>query len=415
MRILFVTNYYPPSDYGWGYMQLCEEVTDGLSARGHDVAVLTSTRRDGPEPPRPYPVHRLLTIDPNWNNGRSAAWDFFVGRRQREREAVRHLRRLVEEFRPDVIFVWHYIGLSRVMLKEAEDLPDVEVAYYLAGYHPELPDEYMAYWQRPPVHPVAKVLKRPLAHLALGQLRREGKPIELEYENVICVSRYVRDRLVSQDLIPSSAVVIHNGIDLEQFSVDGYRREFSDSVSLLYAGRLEPDKGVHHILEALGLLTAECRSRIERLAIVGEGKEGYISRLTNLTENLALNHLVDFESPVPRHQMPDLLKRFEVLILPSSLEALSRMMQEGMAMGLLVIGTTTGGSGELLVHERTGLVFEADNPKSLAAQFRRALDNPGLAEELAQAGQGQVKKHFNIERTVEEIEAYLYALAGEQV
>jgi glycosyltransferase involved in cell wall biosynthesis len=83
-------------------------------------------------------------------------------------------------------------------------------------------------------------------------------------------------------------------------------------------------------------------------------------------------------------------------------------------MGLLVIGTTTGGSGELLVHERTGLVFEAGNPESLAAQFRRALNNPGLAEELAQAGQEQVKKHFNIERTVKDIEKYLRDLVKGQ-
>jgi len=31
VRILFITSYYPPSNRGWGYMQLCEEVADGLA------------------------------------------------------------------------------------------------------------------------------------------------------------------------------------------------------------------------------------------------------------------------------------------------------------------------------------------------------------------------------------------------
>ncbi len=44
MRILFITNYFPPSNYGWVYMQLCEEVAEGLADRGHELAVLTSTQ-----------------------------------------------------------------------------------------------------------------------------------------------------------------------------------------------------------------------------------------------------------------------------------------------------------------------------------------------------------------------------------
>ena len=32
MKILVITSYYPPSRLGWGYMQLCEEVTDRLAA-----------------------------------------------------------------------------------------------------------------------------------------------------------------------------------------------------------------------------------------------------------------------------------------------------------------------------------------------------------------------------------------------
>lgn len=66
MKILFIANYYPPSRYGWGYMQRCKEVADGLAARGHEIAVLTSTQRNGPEVVRPYPVHRLLNIEPDW-------------------------------------------------------------------------------------------------------------------------------------------------------------------------------------------------------------------------------------------------------------------------------------------------------------------------------------------------------------
>jgi len=410
LRILFITNYYPPSDCGWGYMQLCEEVADGLSARGHNIAVLTSTRCDGPEITRPYPVHRSLTIDPDWHSGKSAAWQFFVGRRQREREAVAHLMHLVDGFQPQVIFIWHAIGLPRVLLRAAEQQPGVVTAYYLAGYLPELPDEYTAYWQADPVRGSARLFKRLLAKAALAMLRREGKPILLKYEHVICVSGYVQQRLVDQGLIPAGSVVVHNGVDVCRFASSRLGRSFDGGLKLLCAGRLEPDKGAHHVIEALGLLDRNQRDFVDHLAIVGDGQPEYLAQLQTLVKQYGLSDRVHFTPPVARDRMPQLLDDFDVLVLPSALEALSRMMQEAMAMGLLVIGTTTGGSGELLVHEQTGLMFKAGNAQSLARQLESAITHPDLAARLATAGQEWVRESFRIDQTVDSIEDYLQKL-----
>jgi glycogen(starch) synthase len=111
--------------------------------------------------------------------------------------------------------------------------------------------------------------------------------------------------------------------------------------------------------------------------------------------------------------MPEKMADYDVLILPSEYqEPISRAMQEAMAMGLLVIGTETGGSGELLVHEETGLVFEAADAQSLAQRLRRALDDAESAAALARAGQARVRNEFNIDLTVDRIEAYLQTLFG---
>lgn len=414
MRILFVTNYYPPFSYGWGYMQLCEEVAEGLFDRGHDIAVLTSTHCDSDETVHPYPVHRLLRMDPDWYSGKSAAWQFFVGRRQRERRAVAHLRQLVGKFRPDVTFIWHYIGLPRVLLLEAEQMPDLTVAYYLAGYHPELPNEYIAYWKAQPIHWAARLLKRPLARVSLGMLAREGKPLSPRYENVICVSKYVRHRLVSQGLISANAVVIHNGVDLSCFSPDMQNGPGFASAGLrcLVAGAVKPEKGAHTVIEALARLRAGDGSREVTLTILGDGPAAYLAYLQERASANCLQEVVEFRSTVPREQMPEVLTRYNTLILPSEYdEPLARAVQEAMAMGLLVIGTTTGGSGELLMHERTGLVFEPGNPESLATQLSRALNEPEPAARLAEAGQQAVREHFDIRHTIEQIEGYLLGLA----
>ena len=244
----------------------------------------------------------------------------------------------------------------------------------------------------------------------LRQLKQEGKPVPLSYQNVICVSDYVRRRLTSAGLIPNNAVVIHNGIDLFFFTSQRPPRTFAHATKLLYAGRLEADKGIHHIIEALGKVRQKAEAAEVSLTIVGDGELDYIAHCQILIEKLELSTCVTLLPPVPRDKMPALLDTYDILILPSKLEALSRMMQEAMAMGLLVIGTTTGGSGELLVHEQTGLVFEAANAHSLAQQLQRAFHEPKLSARLAQTGQARVCREFSIDQTINKVEAYLQGL-----
>ncbi len=76
-------------------------------------------------------------------------------------------------------------------------------------------------------------------------------------------------------------------------------------------------------------------------------------------------------------------------------------------MGLLVIGTTTGGSGELLVDGDTGLVFEPGDAGSLARQLGRAVADPDLCRRLADRGYEVVRACFDIKGTVSGVERYL--------
>jgi glycogen synthase len=411
MRILVITSYFPPSRLGWGYMQLCEEVTDGLATRGHHLAVLTSTARDGSEIERRYPVHRLLEIDPDWNAKQSAAWQFFAERRSREGRALAHLQQVCASLQPDIIFIWDAIGLPRALLLAAERYAPATTVYYFANYLPELPDEYLAYWQREPATTIGKLTKGALGRVALAQLRREGKPVPLQYRHTICVSQYLRQRFVSKGLIPESAVVIHNGVDLAIFSTP--RSDFSalpaKPLRCLVAGRVVPDKGIHTVIEAFGLLSQrdETRGQVS-LTILGDGLADYLHTLRQRVAALGLEALVQFMAPVQRAQMPEILAQHDALLLPSEYaEPIARSMQEAMAMGLLVIGTITGGSGELLRHEQNGLVFPPADVPALATQVARAATTPGLRARLASQGQQDVRARFDIRMTVEKIEDYL--------
>ncbi|MCP4423361.1 MAG: glycosyltransferase family 4 protein [Chloroflexi bacterium] len=414
MRILFITAYYPPCDYGWGYMRVCEQVADGLHHRGHDIAILTSTCRHGDEF-KPYPAYRSLHIDPDWTLRQPAMWQFFVGRKSREQQDVAHLHRRVDEFAPDVIFVWHAHGLSRAMLQAAEALSGISTVYYFANYLPELPDEYIHYWQGKPQFFPARLLKGILAKIALRILSREGKPIRLKYPHSISVSSYVRQRLLTQALVSADAVVIPNGVDLTVFNTAvSATNANGKTLKCVVAGRVAEEKGIHTLLHAFGLLHQQKQLEHIHLNIFGDGPEEYKAKLSQIVTKCELQDFVSFQAPVSIQEMPEIYSQHDVLFLPSEWhEPLSCTMLEAMASGLLVIGTTTGGSGEALFHEKTGLVFNAGDPQSLAEEIMTALENPVQVQDLAQAGQREVIENFNIQGSVERIEAHLLTLTQE--
>jgi glycosyltransferase involved in cell wall biosynthesis len=78
-----------------------------------------------------------------------------------------------------------------------------------------------------------------------------------------------------------------------------------------------------------------------------------------------------------------------------------------MASNMVVIGTTTGGTSEILSDGITGLTFPAGDADALSRQIQQLLREPGLAGRLAVAGRQRVLSYFNLERMVNEIEAYL--------
>jgi glycosyltransferase involved in cell wall biosynthesis len=174
---------------------------------------------------------------------------------------------------------------------------------------------------------------------------------------------------------------------------------------MLYAGRLSPDKGVHTILEALGLLLRANPEAAIRLSLYGVGTSRYETSLFEQAKVLGIEQLVEFKGLVPRQQMPAVFAQHDVLVFPSIwAEPLARILQEAMACELVVIGTSTGGTCEILQDGENGLVFEAGDSAMLAEKISLIADDLFLRKKLAKAARRTVEERFSLDRMVSEIE-----------
>jgi glycosyltransferase involved in cell wall biosynthesis len=407
LRILFISNYYPPYEVG-GYEQLCRDVAMRLTERGHQVQILTSDRgvRQAGFSPNPN-IHRLLRFVPDYDARLSAGLQFFLTRRRDEAHNLQSMRHVLQQFDPDAIFTWNLYGLPKAIALEAEAAPRAGIAYWLAGESPAEPDEFEQYWRRGARNPIVRPFKSMVAALALALLHAERKPARPQLQHVAVVSEFIRQQGITRGVLPEHTQVIYNGVELQVFQRPA-RTAADGALTLLQAGRVSIDKGVHTTIEAIGRLTKECGTSNIRLIVAGSGPQEYAASLHHIAAQYGITDKVSFLGWLPRDKMPQVMAQCEVLVLPTeNQEPFARVVLEAMASGLTVISTLTGGSGEVVQQGVTGLTFPPGDSAALAQQIQRLATDSQLRLRLAIAAQQLVLERFSLDRMVDSCERLL--------
>ena len=424
MRILFLTNLYPPVGNG-GFEKWCQEVADGFHQRGHAVTVLTThNRRDQVRRPEPDWVYRVLHMEMEFGT-LVHSMSFFTSRRARQQENLACLRQHMTSFNPDLVFIWGMWNLHHSLPVLAEQLLPGRVVYYMADYWPTLPSQHELYWQAPAQNWMNRLPKGVLKPIARHILNRE-QPAKPQFSRVIFPSTFLRDEFARLGVPAHETAVILGAIDTRPFgSENGFGSRAAGSAmangsaeerpfSLLYAGRLSPEKGIETALAALSELVRQPGLPKVRLAIAGTGERGYENQLRQLVMELSLDKYVSFLGRVEKEVMPDLYRQFDVFLFTSTWqEPFGRVLVEALASGVAVVGTATGGAAEILVEygqgrpDENALTYAPGDASGLAAQIVCLIEQPALRQRLVENGRRLALEKFDISRMVGEIEAYL--------
>jgi glycosyltransferase involved in cell wall biosynthesis len=322
------------------------------------------------------------------------------------------VRQVIEVERPDAALIWGMWNIPRAVPALVEELLPKRVAYYFCDYWPSLPSAYLQRWEEGARRSIAALPKRIAGLYFRRRLIREPQQV-LRLERPICVSQAVRSILVSKGVPVQHAAVIYGGTQLDVPHVERCEEQTPGaSLKLMYLGRLEQTKGVHTAIAAMALLGRETELKVT-LDIYGAGDADYTAKLGAQIARLALHDRVRLRGRIPPHEVPALLTTYDALLFPSEWEEpFARTVLEAMAAGLTVVGTTTGGTGELLVESETGLTFPAGDAHRLAQQVERIARHPQLSRQLAARGRARVQEHFSFARMVNALEQELVLLAS---
>lgn len=407
MRILFLSNFYPPASRG-GYEQWCQEVLDGLRSKGHAVEVITSEHgKSRLRSPDPVWVHRSLHLEMEIASLKNA-FRFFTHRKNREQENLQYIKKFIEQFKPDVVLIWGMWNLHYSIPALIEKQMAGRVVYYMGDYWPTLPNQFENYWNAPPRSFLTGLPKLLLKPFAQAILVREKRP-NIKLEHVLFPSVFMQNEFKQKGIVPTHAKIVYGAIDTKPYA--NSNQKHGDGLSLLYIGRLSQEKGVHTAIQAVGTLGRDHGFQNIKLTIVGDGEPEYEAYLRQLAMQENVASFVTFVPAQPKETLPALYQQFDIFLFTSIWpEPFGRVIVEAMASGLVVIGTPVGGAAEILKADENALAFTPDDPISLAQQLQKLSESPALYTQLAKAGRESAVGQFDLPRMTNEIEAYLQTL-----
>jgi glycosyltransferase involved in cell wall biosynthesis len=227
----------------------------------------------------------------------------------------------------------------------------------------------------------------------LGSSRRALTGMAFAARWVDCVACVADDgarRAADEGIDASKIQTIWNGIDLDRFAFRGP----APGGPAVVVARLSPEKDVETLLRATSIVARQMPEF--RLEIAGDGPNR--SGLEVLAKELNLGERARFLGRVD--DVPALLGRASMLVLPSRMEGISLTLLEAMARGLPCVATRVGGNPEVVIDDQTGLLVPPGNPKALAHAIQTLWNDPERAEALGRAGRARAERHFDIRRTV---------------
>lgn len=213
-------------------------------------------------------------------------------------------------------------------------------------------------------------------------------------DKIICISDALHADF-AKNVSDDKLVTIHNAIEPSYTTEPGLKKN-KKTFDLIHTGRLVPDKGHTDSIGALDILKKKGYTDIV-LHIVGSSPPNghlnwYSKKLNeyiaerNLEDNVVLHGEVD--------NMGSIRSDMDIELVCSIFETFGRVTVEGMRAGLLVIGSNTGATPEIIEDMNTGVLYEQGNCQDLADKIEYMYLNRQTMTEIARRGSEYSKTHF---------------------
>ena len=399
MRILYISNEYPPDTGFGGIGTYTKHAAEGMAARGHCVYVLSRSLHIGHQ----CTINGVTVI-------RIAPESFPLP----EGKLWYPFRIFCYKHFPHVLV---RLAWSNGVRNALERLQDSGIRFDIIEY-PECGAEGLRISGQTgkliarlhtPWHIIQKFdeIKEPAGdHIFLPIFeKRSVRKAAL----VTCPSEALA-RIVNQQWKCNDIKVVNNPIPSGKYSQ-------TSGGGWIYTGRVERRKGVHILIQAYAALCKTHSPPVLKLIgrAYGDLRDGssYGDWIKRLIDQLSIKNRVQWIEGLPLDDVRRHLLSSSVAFFPSLWENFPYSSLEAMACGLAVVASDCGGYPEMIKSGKNGILVKSDSVDDLLGAMHQMMENPYLVNKLGEDARKRVSVSFdsqNICRTMEEI--YLQVAQG---
>lgn len=388
MRLLLGSETYYPEVNGASYFT--QRLASGLLANGHDVAVVCPSRsaRSHVEQTDGLVTHRVASIPtPLYTAYRLAPLPF----------AYRAIREAVLRTQPDVIHIQNHFFVGRALASIAHrlEIPVVATNHFV-------PDHIL-------VH--IDFLPRRWREAGAAALWRDARRVYTRAHAITTPTRRSVE-LMQLNGFDRPIAALSCGIDRERFHPrnrgDAIREryELGDRPTYLHVGRLDKDKHVRQLIDALPLVR---RAVDARLLVVGQGK--LLPALQAAAEAAGVADAVVFTGFLPDRDLPGAYAASDVFCTAGTAELQSIATMEAMASGKPIVAVDRLALPHLVGDGYNGYTFPADDAPALADRLTALLAHPDRRRAMGARSLEIIAPH-DVERIVADYEEIYRSVAN---
>lgn len=382
MRIVVAGDTYPPDVNGASVFT--GRLATGLASRGHEVHQIapSPSGRAYVEESAGVVVHRLTSTGYPWHP------TFRIAHPLKARHVVPEI---IRDAKPDVVHVQSHFVIAR----RAAEAARRQAVPWVATNH-FMPENLVA--QVP--FGIPQIVFRVAADLAWRDLARVHR-----HAQVITTPTQTAAELLQRRAGIEGAIAISCGVDTSMFTPTDGAGALSPARSILFVGRLEQEKHVDEIIDALPLVDPDITLRV-----VGEGSQREAWR--RRAHQLGVSHRVAFLGQVDDAGLRREYARSQVFCMPGTVELQSIATLEAMAAGLPIVAANALALPHLVHPGVNGDLYQPGDVEGLAAAIQNTLADEESRRVLGKASRALVSGH-DIELTLDAIEkAYADAAEG---
>ncbi|HXG54715.1 MAG TPA: glycosyltransferase family 4 protein [Vicinamibacterales bacterium] len=417
MTILLVTDAFPPVCGGSGWSTF--ELARGLRARGHAVLVVkVLAGSSAMETEATYDGLRVIEFQA-YAPGLPGVRNYFKNERLYARLAPR-LEQLIAAHQIDIVHGQHVLSVPpSVEAARRAGIPSVATVrdYWPICYRSDLMHTTRTLaWCPGCSHAAAVQAGRPtigvhglammlIAKYLRSNLDRKQRALASADAVIAVSSTLAADLKARAPLLAATRIdVIPNPVNADAVRARVLPQPLLAGDYALYVGKLAPNKGTQHLIGV-----AERAHLDWPLVIVGDGPDRAMLEREAATSESDVR-FVGWQDPV---QTATWMAHASMLIFPShGPESLSRVLIEASGLGLPIAAMRTGGTGDIITDEVTGLL--SATPDELARDVKRLRNDGELRRRLGKAAALNARDRFDASAVVARIDALYTSLLGAQ-